>query len=181
MVKVSDNALVQQEINKQDPYMLLVIIDSHNHCEKWFGEKQIYFSHMLCKEKNGMPVGSSVRADTWKLWEMKSSLGFWFPYMPCWLCQRNKALTVLYPAIFRAVFAGENLKEWGNISPQDEEAACLLPAPNLQNLQAQWSSPTTQPTSCAADIWLSTSPCGSGVLGKPAQVCQHPGYCFARE
>ena len=172
MVKVSDNTMVWQEINKQeDPYMLLVIIESHNHCEKWFGEKQIFFSHMLCKEKNGMPVGSSVRADTWKLWEMKSSLGFWFPYMTCWLCQRNKGFTALYSAIFRAVFARETLKEWGNISPQDEETACLPPAPNLQDLQAQWSSPTTQPTSCAADFWLSTSPCGSGMLGNPAQVC----------
>lgn len=164
---MSDNTRVQQKIKKQEnPYVLLEIVNSHNHCKKQFGEKQTYFSHMLGKETNGMPVCTSVRAGTWKLWEVQSSLGFWFPYMPCWLCPNCKALTALYAAIFRAVFSGRNLKGWGNFSLQDQEAASLLPAQNLQDPQAQKSSPATQPNpTCAAVIWLSTSPCRSGGLG----------------
>ena len=115
--------------------------------------------------ENGMPVGSSIRADTWKLWEMKSSLGFWFPYMLCWLCQRNKALTALYPAIFRAVFAGGNLKEWRNISPQDKEAACLL-LPQIYRI-SKLTGPLLQPNPLPVQLTSGSPhhPVGLGCLG----------------
>lgn len=131
---------------------------------------QIYFSHMPCKEKNGMPVGSSVEL-TLELLGDEVLPGFTVP-MPCWLCQRNKALTALPSHLQSCICRGEpqRMREHFTSGRRGSSPA----APNLQESPSS-SCPLLQPNPLPVQLTSGSPhhPVGLGCLGKPSKVCQH--------
>lgn len=120
---------------------------------------------MLCKEKNGMPVGSSVRADTWKLWEMKSSLSFWFPYMTCWLYQRNKGSLHFTQPSSGLYLQGGPSKNKGTFHPKmKRQLAYRLPQIcRISKLSGPLLQPNPLPVQLTSDS--PRHPVGLGCLG----------------
>lgn len=99
---------------------------------------------LLCRKKG------------WILWEDILLWVFWSP-----TCFTDKNAGPWQPftwAISQGVCAVSSLEGWGNVSLQDKEQACLVPAIKWWFSQAPCFSPRTQPTTmCRCPPELSTS------------------------